>query len=73
MRGNHGDSIVRSATQDWKRFRDLLRVLGLYESLDQLVMANTVFVGSCVEDGRCSFIRLALNFKVEGQRGECKT
>ena len=38
----HGESTVWSQLKDRKRFADLMLVLGLNETMDQLAMANSV-------------------------------
>ena len=55
--------------KDRKRFTDLMFMLGLSETIDQLVMTNSVcWYGHVLrrEDGHV--LRRALDFEVEGQR-----
>ena len=55
--------------KDRKRYTDLMFMLGLRETMDQLAMANSVhWYGHVLrrEDGH--ILRIALDFEVEGQR-----
>ena len=59
--------------KDIKRSTDLMFMLGFNETMDQLIMANSVhWYGHVLrrEDGHV--LRMALYFKVEGQHKKCR-
>ena len=65
----HGESDVWSAAKRQKISTDLMLMLGLKETIDQLAMANSVRWHDHVlrrEDGH--ILRRALDFEVEGHR-----
>ena len=65
----HDESIVWRMLKDRKISTDLMFVLGLSETIDQLAMANSVHWYSHMlrrEDG--PVLRSALHFEVDGQR-----
>ena len=65
----HGESNVWSTAQMQKRSTDLMFMLGLNETMDQLAIANSVlWLGHVLrrEDGH--ILRTVLDFKAESQR-----
>ena len=54
--------------KDRKRSTDLIFILDLNETIDQLAMANCSLVWSCVDVSGWSCLEKALDFEVDGQR-----
>ena len=70
----HGESNVWNTAQRLKKYLDLMFMLGLNETINQLAMANSVHWHGHVlkrEDGHV--LRMALDFEVEGQRMKGKS
>ena len=55
--------------KDKKRSNDLMFMLGLIETIDQLAMENSVhWYGHVLRREDCHVLRRALDFEVEGQK-----
>ena len=68
-RKTHGESNVWNAAQRQKRSKDLMLMWGLSETIDVLVMVNSVYWhGHVLRREDCHFMRRALDLDVEGQR-----
>ena len=65
----HGESKVWSANKDIKRSTDLMFILGLKETIDKLVMANSVrWYGHVLRIEDDHILRKPIDFEVEGKR-----
>ena len=61
----HGESNVWSTAQRQKRSTDLMFMLALYETIDQLAMENSVcWYGHVLRRGDCHILRRALDFEL---------